>query len=1033
MTAIGSPFSFARPVGNPAPNTKHSPRAFALVTVLVILTLLSVIVTAFLSSIAGERATAHAFCNSTRAELAAGSAMSDGATLLKTFFQAYPDSATTWEPVLCSGSAVTAGTVLYFRNHANGAAFDPASDPLCLRPLMSGGTVAVSTGRQSTLTLAYPSLPFSHPDNSVDLNYPRFAGDTIGWIGSSGTGRLSVCVPWVYQTETTGTGRRPIARYAYWIEDESFKVNANCAGKEARGAQTAGNAPSQIPLQGLFAASVPDAPSDVEAAGIVDVRNQFPGGRFGDFRSLNQVSTTPNFAETAKFEGTAFSSALNLSRSGACRLNLNAVIQDSTDANTIRRQLDWLIAAIHLQLPNFGQRFYRLNPKNLNDLQVPATRSFPSANCTETYLQKTAANIRDYIDTDSQPTIVNNDSGMTIRVGNPTVGIEPIQSGTQGDNSALAIGKENVPYLDEYAIRVTLNEFSPAFMTGTSNSGATYDFDIDYYFEFWNMTATDIHASDLGPNPFLRVYNQAAWDTGGGGTSIPVGRAFNVPIPSGAVFPAGSATVITTDPNPNRKLLGSNLGNVIVAAVANDADRHYTGKTYKFSTDDTGHPNRFGYRVNIIGRSPGGATGVTLGATDYETRMLLGNDNGILESLNALPIARTGGNASKEGISIQNDAGDTLGSEDYFVRGGSLRSGPAPSEYADPRTNNEQLYLRAYIKNGDSDQTRYFNTGLDDAIVPAQSSLGALNFKADAGYSGSVDATKWPDCSSETPTPTTNCAPMVIANAPMKSIGELGHIFDPVRGLGSYSGANIAWSRGGGRTLTVGQPDPLWDKNSASPSREWAAWRLADLYCTTDDLFLDGRINLNGILRDDGAALKAVLYGYNFSTGADADPAIASQWLSSQAADEIVSELKARLGNSGTFANTAGPLAERGELSELPIFASGATLTGTDAATLYDRGREEVFRRMVELTTTRGCVFSIYMIGQALQQTPSGQRTVTGTCRRRAIVQLTPVWTPPLAADSALQDSDASDPDVTAARFRPPDAYQVKVLQVRTE
>lgn len=1008
-------------------------RAFALVTVLVILTLLSVIVTAFLTSTAAERATARAFCNATRADLAASSATSDGATLLKACFETYPDSATTWEPVWCSGSAVTAGTVLYFRSHPNGAAFDPANDPVSLRPLMSGGTAVALTGSQaapakgrSTLAVAYPSLPFTHPDNSVDLNYPRFAGDTIGWIGSSGTGRLSVCVPWIYQTETTGTGARPVARYAYWIEDESFKINTDCSGKDPRGTDTAGDSPAQIPLQGLLAASGSLPASDGEAAGIVNVRNSFPGRRFGDFRALNQVCTIPNFAETAKFEGTAYSSSLNLSRSGARRLNLNAVVQDSTDADAIRRQLDWAIAPIRIQLPNFGQRFYRLDPKSLNDLQVPTIRSMPSADCTETYLQKIAANLRDYIDPDSQPTIVNNDADMTIRLGKPTTAIEPLQSGTQGDNSVLAVGKENVPYLDEYAIRVTLNGFSPAFMTGTTNKGATYDFDLDYYFEFWNMTGVDIHAGDLGPNPFLRVYNQAAWDTGGG-TSIPEGRAFDVPIPSTAVFPAGSATVITTDPNPNRKLLGSAISSVIVAPVANDSDRHYTGTTYKTSTVD------FGYRVNLIGRAPGGATGVTLGATDYETRMLLGNDNGLLESMNALPIARTGGNASKEAISIQNDAGDTIGSEDYFVRGGSLRSGPAPSEYADPRTNNEQLYMRAYVKNGDADQTRYFNTGLDDAIVPAQSSLGQLNFKADAAFSGSVDATQWPDCSSETPTPTTNCAPMAVANAPMKSVGELGHIFDPVRGLGSYTGAQIGYSRGGGRTLTVGQPDPLWDKNSASPSREWTAWRLADLYCTTDDLFLDGRINLNGVLRDNGAALRALLYGYSFSNGADADPAIASQWLTSQATDELVAELKERLANSGTFSGTLGPLAERGELSELPLFASGSILTGTNAAALYDRGREEVFRRVVELTTTRGCIFSIYTVGQALQQTPTGQKLVTGTCRRRTIVQLAPVWTPPLPADSSLSDADATDPEVAAARFRPPDAYQIRVLQVKTE
>ena len=287
---------------------------------------------------------------------------------------------------------------------------------------------------------------------------------------------------------------------------------------------------------------------------------------------------------------------------------MNAVIQNSNDAGEIRNQLDRAIAAIKAQLPKFGQRFYRLNPANLNDDQVTSNQPFPQVDHMDTYLQKIAANIRDSVDTDSQPTIVNNDAAKSIRVGRPAIGIEPVQTGTEGDSSALAIGKENVPYLEEFATRVTLNRFTPALLN-RNNTGANFDFDLDYYFEFWNMTGTDIRASDLGPNPFLRVYNQAAWDTGGG-TPIPAGRPFEVPIPATAVFPAGMATVVTTDPHPNTKLLSAAMaGNVIVAPVQNDADRHYSGTTFKFSTVFP-----FGYRVNIVARSPGKSGGYEGGA-----------------------------------------------------------------------------------------------------------------------------------------------------------------------------------------------------------------------------------------------------------------------------------------------------------------------------------------------------------------------------------------------------------------------------------
>ena len=995
---------------------------FALPLVLLFLAVLAIMTAAFLSSMTSERGSGRAFGHSTRAELAAQAGATNAVVLLKAHFLAHPDSATAWEAVAFNGQPVTKGTVLYYREHPNQSTFDPVNDMVQVQPLMSGAAFRDLEHKDAALTVANPQLPFSHPDNSVDLNHSRFVGDRSGWIGSPTDGLMSIPVPWVEMKEIPDDPTsRVIARYAFWVEDESFKVNASLSGTSPRGAQSAGDSPSQIPFQGLLeAASIAGVVPDNAAATAVAMREKLPNGRFTEFRALDQLGITPNLAEAAQFEGTIFSGALNLSRSGARRLNLNDVIRDSTDPVEIRRQLDWLIAAIKNQLPDFGQRFYRINPDSLNDDQVTAEQPFPAVDHQNTYLQKIAANIRDYIDTDSLPTIVANDAGKTIRIGRPTVAIEACLTGTEGDNSALAIGKENVPYLDEFAIRVTLNQFAPPFWKASA-TGASYDFDIDYYFEFWNMTPKDIHASDLGPNPFLRIYNQAAWDTGGG-TPILEGRPFEMPLPETAVFPAGTATVVTTDPHPDPALIPpSAMNSVIVVPVQNDSDRHYSGITKKTATISP-----YGYRVNIIGRSPGGATGVTLGATDYETRMLLGNDNGLIESMAALPIARSSHNSSKEGISINADTGAEFGNPNYFVRGGSLVGGPAPSEYGDPRTNNEQLFIRTYKEGGDPDQTRYFGSGLDNLAVPAASTFGALN----ANY---VDPSAWPDRSSATPSPTSYCAPMIVADAPMKSIGELGHIFDPVRRASSYSGAKIEYSRGGGRTLAVGQPDSLWDKNSASRSREWTAWRLADIFGTTNELQLEGRININGVLRDNGAALKAALFGYRFSTSADSDPTIAGATLSPAAMDALVQQISDRLNHlTPAFSKTSGPFAERGELSELPIFSTGVALTGSDAAILYDRGREELFRRMVELVCTRGSIFSIYAVGQSIQQTAKGEKIVTATRRVKTTIQLVPVWSPPLPDDAALKNLDATDPAQIAARFRPPDRYSVRVLRVHS-
>ena len=55
----------------------------------------------------------------------------------------------------------------------------------------------------------------------------------------------------------------------------------------------------------------------------------------------------------------------------------------------------------------------------------------------------------------------------------------------------------------------------------------------------------------------------------------------------------------------------------------------------------------------------------------------------------------------------------------------------------------------------------------------------------------------------------------------------------------------------------------------------------------------------------------------------------------------------------------------------MPIFNTGTDLSpSVNTATTYDRGREELFRRLVELTTTRGNIFTVYSVGQSLIPQP---------------------------------------------------------------
>ena len=574
--------------------------------------------------------------------------------------------------------------------------------------------------RETTLRAALPVLDDT---NSFDLNHARSANDTQGWIGAptGATSRPAFRGQWIEQKDSDG---KVISRYAYWVEDESFKVNANLMGKTVRGATTLGNAPSQIPLQGLLKVVLPSVDADTVANDIFSERARFPGSLFFEYRALNQTSGQPTIADTAKFEATIYSGTLNLSRNGAKRVNLNQVVVNSTDATEIRKQLDEITKTIENCLPNFGQRFYRTGT-NKNSLDVSGTGS-PSHRTI--YLNKIAANVRDYIDTDSQPTIVDNDVGLTIRIGPPPPGalwttpptnaIVASGGGTAGANEVIAIGKERVPLVQEYALRVRQIQFGPR--TGTF---ANYQISIDHYLEFWNVTNRDIALTDLGPNPFLLIANQPGWDAGAL-DDIPEGqpRDIRIPLTGGITFPAGAVTVITTDATllPALTPTGTRVYKVTIPANL----RTYTGRTDRKSGNNL--------RLNMIDR--------TTQSSDYETEIVLGNDLGILESA-------WGGGAIGSAISVNIDGPENrLDDTKYHFRGASLRGNSSTSPNAttgDPRTNAEQIRFDLNGASASNDKTRYFSSGLQDNSIPGNSSLGAPN-------SNFVIPANWPDYSSST-------------------------------------------------------------------------------------------------------------------------------------------------------------------------------------------------------------------------------------------------------------------------------------------
>jgi len=1021
---------------------ENSPQSgVALVVTMIVMAVMAVVAVAFMQSASSDRAAANSLVGNYQALLVAEAAMEcaagevgrllcGGGTGTASTAYGYHDSATVWQNI--GGAAPNEATVLYIRANAadptQGARPGDTNVVFLARPLVSGITNTVPAANVGTV------LPANGPD-MVNLNATN-EFNPEPWIGYRSTTNNEapvIAARWVYLGQNLGPTNAtnpPMARYAFWVEDESFKLNVNVATNGARGTN-AGIGPQQLTTDGTLRASSILSDYVGETADMLTDRAKFGGNGFpgvGTAALALGLDGTTNLAAW-RFLTTTHSAGLNLSRGGFRRFNINSVtngISGPADAANVRASLDRIIAAItnSNSAPNFGQRFYRLatNSAGINSA-VAVTPAHANA-----YLQKIAANTLDYVDADNQPTIVNADGSFSIRSGRPEFAIEPVGGGNFGPNPVAAIGQESVPRLQEYALHARLLQLAPIGYNTTNPPPAleaNFSFTIDHYFEFWNPTLRDISAADLG-SPFIKIHGQPQMGTDVV-PEIPEGRDFEASIPPGAVFPAGEVTVLTTAPpgERNNTLLGG-AANVVTLLLTNQQNRRYAGVTRDVQQDNPtnsylGFNRRF--HISMVGGSQAGRAGT--GSTDYETAVLFANDRGHLDSFVGLPIAHsTFGNA----LSLRVTNAQMLGGSDlYFTRGGSLRGNPTDtgphSTEGDPRALNEQLVYLIYTNSSPTptDQTRFYISNLSDSDVPAQSSVGRAN-------TNFVRPTNWVDYSSMNAG--ADNAPLVVRNGLLQSIGELGNLTDPARVPGTVGSlTNVTYSRGGGRTLRIGQPEhPRWhDGGQTNASRTWTSWRLADIFGVSDAIKVPGLINPNGVLRDGGAAWRAALHGMTMLPSPDGSTNTAGRAVD---VNSVVAATLASMTNvtgSGMPAGSLNPFWERGEVSQLPLFNSGTTLAGVEMSNSFDRGREEVVRRSIEMITTRGSVFTVYVLGQALQATRFATNVI-GTARLKVTYEIIPEF-----AATVSDNFDPSDPDSVADRFREPTNYTRRVLSASYE
>ena len=254
-------------------------------TTLLILSLLAIVAVSYLSSMSAERQTAEAYSYRAFAEQAAQTGVDSATAMLAECFRDFPDSATVWDTTQTTNSGTPSnaaivnlpnneGTSLYLRavpsapgsstayavplptgvTYTNGgtsyaASNDPngndPNNPACqnfVLPLISGvpgGQARLVSQKGSVFqSVGAMNLNVSDPaqQNWADLNVRTSSSDVQGIIGSPPSWTASGATPAgpkparAYWVNLKGNNGLITGRYAFWMEDESFRVNTSLAG-----------------------------------------------------------------------------------------------------------------------------------------------------------------------------------------------------------------------------------------------------------------------------------------------------------------------------------------------------------------------------------------------------------------------------------------------------------------------------------------------------------------------------------------------------------------------------------------------------------------------------------------------------------------------------------------------------------------------------------------------------------------------------------------------------------------------------------
>lgn len=976
----------------------------ALVTTLIVIVVLAVVVVAFMQNTMSDHMASRSTVSYCRAQLAAEAGVQSAVAGLwrttidgpyATIYSRDPNSSVP-SPYLffakrqaSENSVITRRYPLFSSGFAGSGYFEAPGVPLVdtnarnLPDWRHGQSANRNVTNQSDLT--------------VDINRV-WQHMTNGLVGLTTNGvRLPIPVNWIYISNSTG---EIIGRFAYWTDDECSKLDVATAGNDTNGpwnsslSRKYGTNLGEVSLSYLTNSS-PGGSGGLLTQSQVDNLLAFKRAALAfEDKSLLRFSLTNGATAIAdadvwnKLRPYITTAAYHDRRApdGKLKLNLNAVITASpTDTARIQQEMEAITAAITNNMPEFGAR----------------AASDATADNKEFYVRKIAANIRDFVDADSAPTLIKRDGLVLSYPGTAQGDFIPLGTDLVVEDIP-AIGKEAGPFLSEYLRIVRVVSESPI-----PNVANMFQLQVVFahYVELHNPTSKTITSADI-PGGYILLANREPWENGAAAGAPSMLRPPDVilKLPADFSIEANGFAVLTTDDNPVEQVTGPRYRltrgdgpgqwNIITkggtsAPLAGDVEK-YAVTTSSGTLSGASKTTRFKFYVKTDSATPYQDAserlilGSTAGIVDVAPKIYTavrnylgrGTDNPVyLWTFPADPPTSNRNTLANENVQPRFSRGDLLSNMEISALGNHAGATWRPPASGGP------VFSNSF-----------------PAAAAASLTLGATNFHYE-GQDALAGLDLWRNGWKEyTADPAGN---HFVANRPLLSIGELGFVYDPSR-------HSLAGYRSHGATLRMGQSDAGTNNRAGNGTGEYANWLggrgedsvtstnylrnaflLADVFTTTTND--RGRVNPNSLMRDGGFVFKSLADGFLFEANSinAASVALAGKTINTNAF----------LSNLLTTATNASGFVSLGDISLASAFHAGTNLVSDVNMTnttrpVSDSGKEEFFRRSANLLTTQSLAFTVFSIGQS-GRFVGDKFEVSSTAVKEMLVRLVPTYPPP--------------------------------------